>query len=73
MLLLNFGNELRETVMEREEFQAWLAEADGLSARQREEAARVLAEPVSLAAVLGLLEARIEGTRRCPHCTTEGR
>jgi transposase-like protein len=63
---------LQETVMERSAFQAWLAEADGLSARQREEAARVLAEPASLASVLALLEARIEETRRCPPCTTEG-
>jgi transposase-like protein len=58
--------------MEHEEFQAWLAEADGLSARQREEAARVLAEPASLASVLALLEARIGETRRCPHCSAEG-
>ena len=58
--------------MERSAFQAWLAEADGLSARQREAAARVLAESASLASVLALLEARIEETRRCPHCTTEG-
>ena len=58
--------------MEHKAFQAWLAEADGLSALQREEAARVLAEPASSASVLALLEARLEGTRRCPHCTTEG-
>jgi transposase-like protein len=70
--LLSSGNELQETVMEHETFQAWLAETDGLSARQRDEAVRVLAEPASLAAVLALLEARIEGTRRCPHCRTEG-
>ena len=54
--------------MDRETFQAWLAEADGLSPRQREEAARVLAEPASLAAVVALLEARIDEARRCPHC-----
>jgi transposase-like protein len=58
--------------MEREAFQAWLAEADGLTARQREEAARVLAEPASLAAVLALLEARVDEARRCPHCAVEG-
>ena len=58
--------------MERDVFQAWLAEADGLTARQREEAARVLAEPASLGAVLALLEARIDETRRCPHCAVEG-
>ena len=58
--------------MEHEEFQSWLADADGLSARQREEAARVLAAPASLASVLALLEARVGETRRCPHCTTEG-
>jgi len=58
--------------MERQTFQAWLAEADGLSARQREEAARVLAEPASLASVLALLEGRIDETRRCPHCAVEG-
>ena len=57
--------------MERGDFQAWLAEADALSARQREEAARVLAEPASLTAVLELLEARIGETRRCPHCRAE--
>jgi ribosomal protein L37AE/L43A len=70
--LLSSCKGLRETMMEHEVFQAWLADADGLSARQREEAARVLAEPASLASVLALLEARIEETRRCPHCTTEG-
>jgi transposase-like protein len=70
--LLSSCKELRETQMDREAFQAWLAEADGLTARQREEAARVLAEPASLAAVLALLEARIDGARRCPHCRTEG-
>ena len=58
--------------MEREAFQAWLAEADGLSPRQREEAERVLAEPASLAAVVALLEARIDEARRCPHCSAEG-
>ena len=58
--------------MERREFRVWLAEVDGLSDRQREEAARVLAEPASLASILALLEARIDETRRCPHCATEG-
>lgn len=58
--------------MEREAFQAWLAEAGGLSPRQREAAARVLAEPASLASVLALLEARIDESRRCPHCAVEG-
>jgi len=58
--------------MEHEEFQAWLADADGLSARRREEAARVLAEPASLASVLALLEARIGETRQCPHCAVDG-
>lgn len=58
--------------MERDVFQAWLAEADGLSARQREEAARVLAEPVSLASVLALLEALIDEARRCPRCEVPG-
>jgi transposase-like protein len=70
--LLSFCKELQETMMGHKEFQAWLAEAGGLSPRQREEAARVLAEPASLASVLALLEARIEETRRCPHCTAEG-
>ena len=58
--------------MERSAYQAWLADADGLTPRQRDEAARVLAEPASLASVLGLLEARIAETRRCPHCAVEG-
>ena len=58
--------------MERGAFQAWLAEADGLTQRQRREAARVLAEPASLASVLALLESPIDETRRCPHCQTEG-
>jgi transposase-like protein len=70
--LLGSGKELRETIMDHEAFQAWLAEADGLSPRQREAAARVLAEPASLAAVLALLEARVDEARRCPHCETEG-
>jgi transposase-like protein len=72
MVLLSSCNELRETMMDHEAFQGWLAEADGLSARQREEAARVLAEPASFAAMLALLEARIDAARRCPHCSTEG-
>jgi len=72
MVLLSSCNELRETMMDHEAFQGWLAEADGLSARQREEAARVLAEPTSLSAVLALLEARIDEARRCPHCRTKG-
>jgi transposase-like protein len=59
-------------MMEHEEFQSWLADADGLSARQREEAVRVLAAPASLASVLALLEARIDASRRCPHCAVEG-
>ena len=58
--------------MEHAEFPARLADADGLSARQREEAVPVLAAPASLASVLALLEARIGETRCCPHCTTEG-
>jgi len=58
--------------MEREAFQAWLAEADRLSPEQRQEAARVLAESASLGAVLAWLEARIDETRRCPHCALEG-
>lgn len=58
--------------MERNNFQAWLAEADALSAKQREEAARVLAEPASLANVLQLLDSRIDEERRCPHCHAEG-
>lgn len=71
-LLVFSSNHLRETVMDHKTFQAWLAEADGLSSRQREEAARVLAEPVSMATVLALLKARIDEARRCPHCGTEG-
>jgi hypothetical protein len=63
---------LRETTRDPEAFRGWLAEADGLAARQREEAARVLAEPASLAAVLALLEARIDETRRCLHFEAEG-
>jgi len=43
-----------------------------LSPRQREEAVLVLAAPASLAAVVALLEARIDEARRCPHCSTEG-
>ena len=58
--------------MDGKEFQAWLAEADGLSAQQREEAARVLGEPASLASVLKLLEDRIDEHRRCPRCNTDG-
>ncbi len=61
MILLSSRKMLQEAFMGHGEFQSWLAEADGLSAPQREEAARVLAEPASLAAVLALLEARIEG------------
>ena len=36
--LLSSGKQLRETMMEREVFQAWLAEADGLTQRQRRRA-----------------------------------
>jgi transposase-like protein len=69
MVLLSCGSDLQETVMDRETFEAWLAEADGLSPRQREDAVRVLAEPASLVA---LLEARLDEARRCPHCSIEG-
>ena len=58
--------------MDHEAFQAWLAEVDALSPRQREEATRVLTEPASLEAVVALLEARVDEARRCPHCATEG-
>lgn len=58
--------------MDRESFLAWLSDADDLTGKQRDEAARVLAEPASLASVLQLLEDRIDERRRCPHCRAEG-
>jgi hypothetical protein len=63
---------MRETVMVRKSHQASATETDGLTARQREQAVRLLAEPASLAAVLALLKARIDETRRPPNCAVDG-
>ena len=41
--------------MDRQEYMAWLSEIDELSADQRAEAGRALAEQPSLEAVIGLL------------------
>ena len=58
--------------MDRQEYMAWLSEIDELSADQRAEAGRALAEQPSLEAVVCLLEERIGAERRCPHCAAEG-
>jgi len=57
--------------MDQRECVAWLSEIDKLSADQRAEARRVLAEQPSLEAVVCLLEERISGERRCPRCAAE--
>jgi hypothetical protein len=54
--------------MDRQEYMAWLSAIDELSADQRAEAGRALAEQPSLEAVVCLLEERIGAERRCPHC-----
>ena len=43
--------------MDRQEYMSWLSEIDELSADQRAEAGRALAEQPSLEAVIGLLAA----------------
>ncbi len=52
--------------MVRKSHQASATETDGLTARQREQAVRLLA------AVLALLKARIDETRRPPNCAVDG-
>ena len=58
--------------MDRQAYMAWLSELDELSADQRAEAGRALAEQPSLGAVVCLLEERIGAERRCPQCAAEG-
>src|SRR5208283_3648249 len=54
--------------MDREMFRAWLAEIDGLTAKQRQELDAVLAGRQPRAAVAAAIEERLGEARRCPHC-----
>src|SRR5208337_4521007 len=48
---------------------AWLAEIDGLTAKQRQELEAVLAGRQPRAAVAAAIEERLGEARRCPHCS----
>ena len=50
-------------------FRAWLAEIDGLTAKQRQELEAVLAGRQPRAAVAAAIEERLGEARRCPHCS----
>jgi len=54
--------------MDHEMFRAWLAEIDGLTAKQRQELEAVLAGRQPRAAVAAAIEERLGEARRCPHC-----
>src|SRR5271157_4395854 len=54
--------------MDQGMFRAWLAEIDGLTARQRQELEAVLAGREPRAAVAAAIEERLGEARRCPHC-----
>ena len=54
--------------MDQGMFRAWLAEIDGLTARQRQELEAVLAGRQPRAAVAAAIEERLGEARRCPHC-----
>ena len=54
--------------MDQGMFRAWLAEIDGLTAKQRQELEAVLAGRQPRAAVAAAIEERSGEARRCPHC-----
>ena len=54
--------------MDQGMFRAWLAEIDGLTAKQRQELEAVLASRQPRAAVAAAIEERLGAARRCPHC-----
>ncbi len=54
--------------MDQEMFRAWLAEIDGLTAKQRQELEAVWAGRQPRAAVAAAIEERLGEARRCPHC-----
>ncbi len=54
--------------MDQGMFRAWLAEIDGLTAKQRQELEAVLAGRQPRAAVAAAIEERLGEARRCPHC-----
>ena len=54
--------------MDQGMFRAWLAEIDGLTAKQRQELKAVLAGRQPSAAVAAAIEERLGEARRCPHC-----
>jgi transposase-like protein len=54
--------------MDQGMFRAWLAEIDGLTAKQRHELEAVLAGRQPRAAVAAAIEERLGEARRCPHC-----
>ena len=55
--------------MDQGMFRAWLAEIDGLTAKQRQELEAVLAGRQPRAAVAAAIEERLGEARRCPHCS----
>jgi len=59
-------------MMNHKRFQAWLAQADQLSAAQRGEAEAVLSGGPRASASLAAIEAGVGEDRRCPHCGTPG-
>ncbi len=54
--------------MDQGMFRAWLAEIDGLTAKQRQGLEAVLAGRQPRAAVAAAIEERLGEARRCPHC-----
>ncbi len=54
--------------MDQGMFRAWLAEIDGLTAKQGQELEAVLAGRLPRAAVAAAIEERLGAARRCPHC-----
>ncbi len=54
--------------MDQGMFRAWLAEIDGLTAKQRQELEAVLVGRQPRAAVAAAIEERLGEARRCPHC-----
>ena len=58
--------------MRNDEFQAWLAQADRLTAEQRGRALAALKPGHEAAAALAAIELRVDEQRLCPHCQAGG-
>ena len=58
--------------MDRHDYLVWTSVIDSLSAEQRAETQRLLAQAPSREAVLAVLEERIGPDRSCPHCSATG-